>query len=185
MHFSKLVPAAFLAASFPAAMAEWRVAVGSHFVNVGGGPRASPGSTFDRLQIYNENGDQIYLVETPEWGTGLCTDLYTATAGAMGMKDDFSWGASCAAPGKIKYVNLKKNYLSPFDRFLELVTCANTICNLENAMALLGQLLILRARTPTTLILLGMVLELDSKMLVWFSLSVSLLKGEERLRLWA
>ncbi|EYE93024.1 uncharacterized protein EURHEDRAFT_414990 [Aspergillus ruber CBS 135680] len=102
MHFSKLVPAAFLAASLPAAMAEWCLAVGSHFVNVGGGPRSSPGSTFDRLQIYNENGDEIYLVETPEWGTGLCTDLYTATAGAMGMKDDFSWGASCAAPGKIK-----------------------------------------------------------------------------------
>lgn len=52
-------------------------------------------------------------------------------------------------------------------------------------MALLEELLTLRARTPTTLILVGMVLELRSKMLVWFSLSVSLLKGEERLRLWA
>lgn len=52
-------------------------------------------------------------------------------------------------------------------------------------MALLEELLTLRARTPTTLILVGMVLELGSKMLVWFSLSVSLLKGEERLRLWA
>lgn len=103
MHFSKLVPAAFLAASVPGAMAEWCLAVGSHYVNVGG-IRPGGGSTFDRLQIYNQNGDQIYLTESPEWGTGLCTDLYTATAGAMGMKDDFSWGASCAAPGKIKYV---------------------------------------------------------------------------------
>lgn len=121
MHLSKLLPAAFLAASLPTAIAEWCIAIGYHNVNMGGGVRlGGTSSTYDRLEIYNENGDEIFEI-SDDWNEGVCTDLYRVHAADMGLADDFVWAASCKAPGHILYVT---RYLSFFD---SLVTSANII----------------------------------------------------------